>query len=57
VVVGVGRFTQRPAPVEDCVTPVGMFVEAARRAAADVCVPRASASYAADVCVPRASAS
>lgn len=39
VVVGVGRFTQRPAPVEDCVTPVGMFAQAARRAAVDVCAP------------------
>eukprot|EP01046_Picozoa_sp_COSAG06_P041305 COSAG06_NODE_5109_length_3713_cov_2.494466_2_plen_247_part_00 len=35
VIVGVGRFTQRPKPVEECVTPVGMFAEAARRAAVD----------------------
>ena len=35
VIVGVGRFTQRPKPVEECLTPVGMFEEAATRAAID----------------------
>ena len=35
VIVGVGRYTQFPKPVEECVTPVGMFATAARAAAAD----------------------
>lgn len=35
VIVGVGRYTQFPKPVDECVTPVGMFATAARAAAAD----------------------
>lgn len=35
VIVGVGRFTQFPKPVEECLNPVGMMVESARRAAID----------------------
>ena len=35
VIVGVGRLTQFPKPVKECLTPVGMMQEAARRAAMD----------------------
>ena len=36
VIVGCGRFTQsRLTPLESCVTPVGMFKTAAKRAAMD----------------------
>ena len=36
VIVGVGRLTQSPlTPLLQCVTPVGMFTTAARRAAMD----------------------
>ena len=37
VIVGVGRMTQFPKPVEECHTPVGMLQEAGRRAALDAC--------------------
>jgi len=36
VIVGVGRFTQFPnKPVDQCVNPIGMMLESARRAAID----------------------
>ena len=35
VIIGVGRFTQFPQPVEDCINPIGMMQKAAKRAAAD----------------------
>lgn len=43
-IVGVGRFTQFPAPLEECATPVGMLVEAAHRAAIDATTCRSAAA-------------
>ena len=44
VIVGVGRYTQFPRPLDECATPVGMLVEAARRAAADAVTPKTEAA-------------
>ena len=49
VIVGVGRFTQFPQPVEQCVTPVGMLQESARRAAVDAVGPHHSSALLADL--------